>query len=178
MLTAWGTGTGLYPYLNWQFAAGTTPQSISGIAYQANGTALAGATLPRTLNGTAFAGTGTGANGYYYFLLPQGSTARAAAFSSTSPATDKANSYVQGAAGSVQNFNLERRHAEYRHRCHRAVVRRLKPCERCRRHTDDRSLIHDARRRADAKRGHQRFDRRLGRIQRRPESRSCRTLCC
>ncbi len=106
--TNWGTGTGLYPYLNWQFATGTTPQSISGIAYQANGTALAGATIAATLNGTAFAGTGTGANGYYYFLLPQGSTAQGSGvFIDIAGNTTKANSYIQGAAGSVQNFNLD-----------------------------------------------------------------------
>ena len=94
--TAWSTGTGLYPYLNWQFAAGTTPQSISGIAYQANGTALAGATIAATVNGTAFAGTGTGANGYYYFLLPQGSTAQGSGvFIDIAGNTEKANAYVR-----------------------------------------------------------------------------------
>jgi hypothetical protein len=104
----WSTGTGLYPYLNWQFAAGTTPQSVSGIAYQANGTALAGATIAGTIDGTAFAGTSsTGANGYYYFLLPQGSTAQGSGvFIGIAGNAVKANDYVRGAGGSVQNLDL------------------------------------------------------------------------
>ena len=103
---AWGTGTGLYPYLNWQFAAGTTPQSVSGIAYQANGSALAGATLGGTLNGAALAGS-TGANGYYYFLLPQGSIASGnGIFIDVAGNAVKANAYAQDASGSVQNLNL------------------------------------------------------------------------
>ncbi len=104
--TAWSTGTGLYPYLNWQFAAGTTPQSLSGIAYQANGTALARAAIAGTVNGTVFAGA-TGANGYYYLLLPQGSTAQGSGvFIDIAGNAVKANDYVQGAMGSVQNLNL------------------------------------------------------------------------
>ena len=104
--TVWSTGAGLYPYLTWQFAAGTTPQSLSGIAYQANGTALAGATLAGTVNGAVFAGA-TGADGYYYFLLPQGSTAQGSGvFIDIAGNAVKANDYVQGAMGSVQNLNL------------------------------------------------------------------------
>jgi filamentous hemagglutinin family protein len=105
--TAWSTGSGLYPYLTWQFAAGTTPQSLSGIASQANGSALAGVTIDATVNGMAFANTGTGANGYYYFLLPQGSTAQGSGvFIDIAGNAVKANDYVQGAGGSVQNLNL------------------------------------------------------------------------
>ena len=103
---AWGTGTGLYPYLNWQFAAGTTPLSVSGNAYQANGFALAGAVLAGTLNGTTLAGS-TGANGYYYFLLPQGSIASGnGIFIDVAGNAVKANAYAQNASGSVQHLNL------------------------------------------------------------------------
>jgi filamentous hemagglutinin family protein len=107
--TVWSIGTGLYPYLSWQFAAGATPQSISGIAYQANGFALVGATVAGNANGTAIAGgtTRTGANGYYYFLLPQGSTALGSGvFIDIAGNAVKANDYVRGAFGSVQNLDL------------------------------------------------------------------------
>jgi filamentous hemagglutinin family protein len=104
----WSIGTGLYPYLKWQFAAGTTPQSVSGIAYQATGTALVGATIAGALDGTAFAGTtSTGANGYYYFLLPQDSTAQGSGvFIGVVGNAVKANDYIRGAGGSVQNLDL------------------------------------------------------------------------
>jgi filamentous hemagglutinin family protein len=104
--TVWSTGAGLYPYLNWQFAAGTTPQSLSGIAHQANGTALAGAVLAGTVNGAAFVGA-TGANGYYYLLLPQGTTAQGSGiFIDIAGNAVKANDYVHGAFGSLQNLDL------------------------------------------------------------------------
>ena len=106
--TDWGSGAGLYPYLNWQFAAGTTPQSVSGVAHQANGTALIGATIAGSLDGAAFAGTtSTGANGYYYFLLPQGSTAQGSGiFVDIAGNAVKANGYVRGGGGPVQNLDL------------------------------------------------------------------------
>jgi hypothetical protein len=98
--TVWSTGAGLYPYLNWQFALGTTPQSLSGIAHQANGTALAGAVLAGSVNGAAFAGA-TGANGYYYLLLPQGTTGQGSGiFIDIAGNAVKANDYVRGAFGS------------------------------------------------------------------------------
>ncbi len=104
--TVWSTGPGLYPYLSWQFPAGTTPQSLSGIAHQANGTALAGAVLAGSVNGAAFAG-GTGANGYYYLLLPQGTTALGSGvFIDIAGNAVKSNDYVQGAFGSLQNLDL------------------------------------------------------------------------
>jgi filamentous hemagglutinin family protein len=106
--TRWSTGAGLYAYLNWQFAAGTTPQSISGIAYKADGTVLTGATVAGTLDGKAFAGTtGTGANGYYYFLLPQGSAQQGSGvFVDIAGNAVKSNAYVRGASGPVQNLDL------------------------------------------------------------------------
>ena len=104
--TAWSTGTGLYPYLNWQFAAGTTPQSLSGIAHQANGTSLAGAVLAGSVNGAVFAGA-TGANGYYYLLFAQGTAAQGSGiFIDIAGNAVKSNDYVQGAFGSLRNLDL------------------------------------------------------------------------
>lgn len=106
---AWSSGAGLYPYLTWQFAAGTTPQSVSGIAYNADGTALAGALVAGTINGAAFAGgnVSTGANGYYYVVMPQGAIAAGNdVFTYVAGDTVKANSFLQGATGSVQNLDL------------------------------------------------------------------------
>ncbi|WP_445489499.1 beta strand repeat-containing protein [Rhodopseudomonas sp. RCAM05734] len=107
--TAWSSGAGLYPYLSWQFVAGTTPQTVSGIAYQADGAALAGASVAGTVNGTALPGVrvSTGADGYYYFVIPQGSiVAGNDVFTDVNSNTIKANSFLQGATGSVQNLDL------------------------------------------------------------------------
>ena len=107
--TAWRTGTGLYPYLSWKFAAGTTPQTVTGIATRADGTALSGVTIAGTVDGTAFAdGTVTsGANGYYYFVMKQGTIASGnGVFTSIAADALKANSYLQSAAGSVANLDL------------------------------------------------------------------------
>jgi len=106
---AWSVGAGLYPYLSWQFIAGSTPQSVSGTAYQADSTVLAGASVSGTVNGTAIPGVrvSTGANGYYYFVMPQGSIAAGNdVFTYVSGNTIKANSFLQGATGSVQNLDL------------------------------------------------------------------------
>ncbi|MBX9845899.1 MAG: filamentous hemagglutinin N-terminal domain-containing protein [Xanthobacteraceae bacterium] len=106
---AWGTGTGLYPYLNWKFAAGMTPQTVTGIATKADGTVLSGAAIAGTVNGAAFAdGTVTsGANGYYYFVMQQGTIASGnGVFTNIAGNALKANSYLQSAAGSVANLDL------------------------------------------------------------------------
>jgi hypothetical protein len=107
--TVWGTGSGLYPYLSWQFAAGTTPQSVTGFAYKSDGTALAGAMVAGTVDGTALSrgGVSTGANGYYYFVTPQDTiVSGSGVFTAVAGNAVKANSYRQGATGSVQNLNL------------------------------------------------------------------------
>ncbi|WP_445489495.1 beta strand repeat-containing protein [Rhodopseudomonas sp. RCAM05734] len=104
--SVWSTGAGLYPYLSWQFAAGSTPQAVSGIAYQADGAALAGATIAGTLSGTALATIQTGANGYYYFLLPQGSTSIGSGlFVDIAGNAVKSNAYVSG-VNPTQNLDL------------------------------------------------------------------------
>ena len=70
--SAWGTGTGLYPYFNWQYP--TTPQAISGIAYNnGGGTVLSRGTVSALADGASLGSSSTGANGYYYILTP-GST--------------------------------------------------------------------------------------------------------
>jgi filamentous hemagglutinin family protein len=103
----WSTGAGLYPYLKWQFVAGSTPQAVSGFATQANGAALTGATIAGTINGAALTATGTGANGYYYILVPQGSTSvGSGVFVDIAGNAVKSNAYVSGAASSTQNLDL------------------------------------------------------------------------
>ncbi|MBB5048425.1 filamentous hemagglutinin family protein [Rhodopseudomonas rhenobacensis] len=107
--SVWRTGAGLYPYLSWQFVAGSSPQAVSGMAYQAGGAALAGALVGGTVNGAAFAGgaVSTGANGYYYAVMPQGAIAAGSdVFTYVAGNTVKANAFVQGATGAVQNLDL------------------------------------------------------------------------
>ena len=70
--TVWGTGSGLYPYLKWQYP--TTPQAISGTAYSnGGGTPLVGGRVSALADGASLGSASTGANGYYYILMP-GST--------------------------------------------------------------------------------------------------------
>jgi hypothetical protein len=106
--SAWGAGTGLYPYLLWQFAAGTTPQSVSGTAHLADNSPLVGARVTGAVNGTAMPyGASTGANGYYYFVVPQGSIGSGSGvFTAIVGNTVKANAFAQGFSGSVQNLEL------------------------------------------------------------------------
>jgi filamentous hemagglutinin family protein len=67
----WATGTGLFPYLSWQFSG--TPQAISGIAYSnGGGSVLQGGTVSGLLDGNALGTASTGANGYYYLLAAPG----------------------------------------------------------------------------------------------------------
>ena len=81
--TAWGSIPGVsYPYLLWQFPAGT-PQVVSGIAYNDRGTTPTGGgiTVSGLINGATLASAQTngsvmtGANGYYYYLLAPGTIA-------------------------------------------------------------------------------------------------------
>jgi len=72
--TTWGTGSGLLPYLLWQFPSGA-PQAISGLVTN-NGSAVVGTSV----NGASVDGTvatpgismSSGANGFYYLLFAPG----------------------------------------------------------------------------------------------------------
>ena len=70
--TVWGTAPGLYPYLTAFY--GSTPTAVSGYAYSAGSTVAAGAQIGIYSGGSPLGrGTvSTGANGYYYALLPSG----------------------------------------------------------------------------------------------------------
>ncbi|EKF17510.1 MBG domain-containing protein [Nitratireductor pacificus] len=68
----WGTGSGLYPYFNWEYA--TAPEAISGKVYSdAGSTAWSGANISAISGGSLLGSATTGANGYYYILAPSGS---------------------------------------------------------------------------------------------------------
>ncbi|WP_338722041.1 filamentous hemagglutinin N-terminal domain-containing protein [Devosia sp. XK-2] len=68
----WGTGSGLYPYFNWEYA--TAPEAISGTVYtDAGNTAWSGAGIGAISGGNLLGTASTGANGYYYILTPSGS---------------------------------------------------------------------------------------------------------
>ncbi len=67
----WATGGGLYPYLKAFYPNGA--HAISGYAYTAASTAAAGASVSLYANGAQLGSTVySGANGYYYDLLPAG----------------------------------------------------------------------------------------------------------
>ena len=80
----WGTSSGLYPYLR---AFNTTaPQAVTGFAKQGDGsTAAAAAQISLYSGGSTLPGaaTSTGANGYYYSLLPGGSVTASSALGAT-----------------------------------------------------------------------------------------------
>lgn len=102
-----------YPYLTAFFP--TTPQVISGMAYQDAGINP----LPSTVSGavtvsalvnvtTAIGNATTGANGYFYFLEPSGTfTSSTPLFVYLNGASVKANAYVQSPSGNVTGLNLE-----------------------------------------------------------------------
>ena len=74
--SAWGTGTGLYPYLKSFYPNGV--EAVSGIAYSDAGTTPAASGAPGAvnvavaINGRQVASAFTGVNGYYYAALPAG----------------------------------------------------------------------------------------------------------
>jgi fibronectin-binding autotransporter adhesin len=73
----WGTGSGLLPYLLWQFPSGT-PQSISGTVTNNGSTVIGASVTGASVNGiaaTPAVSMSTGANGLYYLLLAPGTIA-------------------------------------------------------------------------------------------------------
>ena len=109
--TVWGTGSGLYPYLIWQYDG--TPQAISGIAYSDAGTTPLGSSgsgaiiVSALVNGVNLATVTTGANGYYYILSAPGTlTGTQQVLTYLNGDTAKANTYTQSAGGTVSNANL------------------------------------------------------------------------
>ncbi len=70
--STWGTGSGLYPYFNWEYSS--TPEAISGTVYSDAGTtAQSGATVSALSGGNLIGSAASGANGYYYILTSSGS---------------------------------------------------------------------------------------------------------
>ncbi len=110
--TVWNTGSGLYPYLNWQFPSGT-PQAISGFAYSDAGfTPLASnssgaVTVSALADGAGLGSATTGANGYYYLLAAPGTlsgTQQVLTYLNGDAVT--ANTYLQSPSGNVSNADL------------------------------------------------------------------------
>jgi len=104
--TVWGTGSGLYTYLLWQYDG--TPQAISGIAYSDAGTTtLSSATVSALVNGTSLGSATTGANGYYYILAAPGTlTGTQQVLTYLNGNTTKANTYIQSPTGNITNDDL------------------------------------------------------------------------
>ncbi|HTV30857.1 MAG TPA: MBG domain-containing protein, partial [Xanthobacteraceae bacterium] len=109
--TVWGTGAGLYPYFLWQYP--TTPEAISGKAYSDAGvTVLASnasdAVVVSALVDGANVGTATtGANGYYYILVPGNTlTGSQQLVTYLDGASVAANTYVAAPSGNVSDADL------------------------------------------------------------------------
>ena len=112
-----GTG-GLYPYLTNFYPNGV--QAVSGVAYTnagvtPNASGSAGAvTVGLTVGGAAEGTATTGANGYYYVLLPAGTIntttgASVLAYTTADNVTGSVNAATlqTGATGSLSGFNLD-----------------------------------------------------------------------
>ncbi|MBN9220462.1 MAG: filamentous hemagglutinin N-terminal domain-containing protein, partial [Mesorhizobium sp.] len=108
--TTWGivANTSL-PYFKWLYAS--TPQVVTGTAYSDRGTTpLAGVATNILVNGTitpASAVGSTGANGYYYFLLPNGTIASGGSqVLVTSSGPSAGATFQQNATGSLNGLSI------------------------------------------------------------------------
>ena len=106
--SVWGTGPGLYPYLKTFFPNGV--QAVSGTAYQDAGVTVAASgangavTVGLSVGGTVAGQATTGANGYYYIIVPAGTMSSGqglVAYTTADSTTGAANaaSYVESATG-------------------------------------------------------------------------------
>ncbi len=106
----WSTGTGLYPYLSWQFSG--TPQAVAGFTVASGGkTDVAGLDVALLVNGTSVTpaiATSSGADGYYYLLLAPGTISNSGSplFAYLTNGTP-GNSYVGNALGRDGNLEIE-----------------------------------------------------------------------
>ena len=110
--SVWGLITGVsYPYLLSIYPS--TPQVVSGTAYSGiNVNPIAGELVSGQVDGQMFSETLTGANGYYYFLEPNGeipSVNGQLIVSSLSGGFNytEANTFVDNADGTVTGVNLD-----------------------------------------------------------------------
>ena len=108
--TIWGIIPGKsYPYLLWQFPAGTTPQSITGQAFaNVSGAGLAAVQVTALVNGVGIGVTSwTAANGGYQILLPQGAIAPSSEVLAYTPTLGAGGgATVQRASGSVAGNDI------------------------------------------------------------------------
>jgi hypothetical protein len=107
--TIWRTGTGLYPYFQWQYPSGT-PQAVSGIAYSnGEGAVLNTGTVSLLVNGYALGTVSSGANGYYYFLEAPGTISNNSAvlaYSSADGARVEVGAQALDNNHNVSNFDV------------------------------------------------------------------------
>lgn len=113
----WSTGSGLYPHLTQFFPSGV--HAISGTAYQASGTAAPVSSVNMYTGGSAISTLGvvnSGANGYYYAVMPTGTVPAAAATKLAGTQTLLGAGAVSGASytdtptvsnGNITGFDLK-----------------------------------------------------------------------
>lgn len=104
--SVWSADDGLYPYLTWQYPNGA--RAVSGIAYSDAGvtplaSGAAGAvTVSALADGAALGSATTGANGYYYILVPDGTLSGSQQLLTyLDGASATANTYVADASGNA-----------------------------------------------------------------------------
>ncbi|MCA1298105.1 beta strand repeat-containing protein [Stappia indica] len=102
----WGTGSGLYPYFNWEHS--TTPVAISGTVYNDAGTTTQSGTNVSALSGGNLIGSAaSGANGYYYILASAGSLDPAGVLSYLDGESTKAATFNDTVTGTrVSNVDI------------------------------------------------------------------------
>jgi hypothetical protein len=110
--STWGTGSGLYPYFNWEHSS--TPEAVTGTVYSDAGTTTqSGATVSALSGGNLIGSAASGANGYYYILTSAGSLDAAGVLSyldgeSTKAATFSDNVTATGISGADIHGNTLR----------------------------------------------------------------------
>ena len=105
----WGIVPGYsYPYLLWQFPAGTTPQAITGQVFNGpTGGALANVPLNAIVNGVSIGSGFADAFGFYQILLPQGTVGAGSALLVYTPSLGTGGgAAIQSSSGSARNSNI------------------------------------------------------------------------
>ncbi|OYU90689.1 MAG: hypothetical protein CFE29_07565 [Bradyrhizobiaceae bacterium PARB1] len=107
--TIWGIVPGYsYPYLLWQFPAGTTPQAITGqVITSPGGNAFGNVPISAVVNGAAVGNGFADGYGFYQLLLPQGTVGSGSSLLVYTPTLGAGGGATfQSISGSARNNNI------------------------------------------------------------------------
>ncbi len=105
----WGIVPGYsYPYLLWQFPAGTTPQAITGQVFNGpGGNGYGGVAVNAVVNGVSVGSGFSDGYGFYQLLLPQGTVSGSSSLLVyTSGLGANGGAALQSTSGSAKNNNI------------------------------------------------------------------------